>query len=228
MPELMRNTQVQRFKTNSWISLPQQILGRIVADCRKVRCYAFVADESTDIAVKEQISVCVRFVEKKDNGEHYVREDFLSFVNADKGTNSEALTTKFLEALNKDGPPLDEMRAQGYDSASVMSGHVNGVQARIRRQNEKAVYIHCRAHVLNLCIVHSSKLPLIRNIMDTMQEVAWLSSFLLKGCSFLKNNSGTTQPWERRWAGSQSWKCCVRHDGLLGRTAWTSSLHHFR
>ena len=49
-------------------------------------------------------------------GKHYVREDFLSaFVNADKGTNSEALTTKFLEALNNLGLPLDEMRAQGYE-----------------------------------------------------------------------------------------------------------------
>ena len=49
-------------------------------------------------------------------GKHYVREDFLSaFVNADKGTNSEALTSKFLEALNNLGLPLDEMRAQGYE-----------------------------------------------------------------------------------------------------------------
>ena len=73
-------------------------------------------------------------------GKHYVREDFLSFVNADKGTNAEALTTKFLEALNNLGLPLDEMRAQGYDGASFMSGHVNGVQARIKQQNRKAVY----------------------------------------------------------------------------------------
>ena len=158
----------------------QQILSRIVADCRKTGCYAFIPDESTDVAVKEQISVCVRFVEKENNGRHYVREDFLSFVNADKGTNAEALTTKFLEALNNLGLPLDEMRAQGYDGASVMSGHVNGVQARIKQQNRKAVYIHCRAHVLNLCIVHSSKLPLIRNIMDTVQEVALAFKFSAK------------------------------------------------
>ena len=83
-------------------------------------------------------------------GKHYVREDFLSFVNADKGTNADAWTTKFLEALNNLGLPLDEMRAQGYDGASVMSGHVNGVQARIKQQNRKAVYIHCRGHALNL------------------------------------------------------------------------------
>ena len=91
-------------------------------------------------------------------GKRYVREDFLSFVNAGKGTNVEALATNNL------GLPLDEMRAQGYEGASVMSGHVNAVQARIKQQNRKAVYIQCRAHVLKVCIVHSSKLPLIRNM----------------------------------------------------------------
>ena len=128
-------------------------MNHIVSDCKKAGCYAFIADESTDVLVKEQISVCVRFVQKENNGRHIIREEFLSFVDADKGTNAEELTTKFLEALNNLGLPLDQMRAQGYDGASTMSGHVNGVQARIQRQNPKAAYIHCRAHVLNLCIV---------------------------------------------------------------------------
>lgn len=101
-----------------------------------------------------------------------VREGFLTFVHAETGTTAEALTTQFLDALNKIGSPVEKMRAQGYDGASVMSGHVNGVQARVRRINPKAVYIHCRAHVLNLCIVHASKLPVVRNVMDTMQAVS--------------------------------------------------------
>lgn len=158
----------------------QLIVNNIASDCKKAGCYAFIADESTDVSVKEQISVCVRFVQKGNNGRHIIREEFLSFVDADKGTNAEALTTKFLEALNNLGLPLDQMRAQGYDGASVMSGHINGVQARIQRQNPKAAYIHCRAQVLNLCIVHSSKLPLIRNIMDTMQEVSLAFKFSAK------------------------------------------------
>ena len=123
----------------------------------------FLAEHSEDIDSAER-RVRGEQTDWRIVGKRYVREDFLSFVNADKGTNVEALTTNFLEVLNNLGLPLDEMRAQGYDGASVMSGHVNGVQARIKQQNRKAVYIHCRAHVLNLCIVHSSKLPPIRNM----------------------------------------------------------------
>jgi len=179
-----------------------QILNAIVADCRKAQCYAFIADESTDVGVKEQISLCARFVDKKEDGKRYVREDFLTFVYEENGTTADALTTQFLDALNKIGVPVDKMRAQGYDGASVMSGHINGVQARVRRVNPKAIYIHCRAHVLNVCIVHASKLPIVRNIMDTMQAVSLAFKFSAKRLLVfeeqLGNNAAVQEEMGRR------------------------------
>lgn len=61
-----------------------------------------------------------------------------------------------------------------------MSRYISGVEPRICRVNPKAVYIHCRAHVLDLCIVHDSKLPIVRNIMDTMQAVSLAFNFSAK------------------------------------------------
>lgn len=179
-----------------------QILNAIVADCRKAQCYTFIADESTDVGVKEQISLCARFVDKKEDGKRYVQEDFLTFVHAENGTTADALATQFLDALNKIGVPADKMRAQGYDGTSVMSGHINGVQARVSRVNPKAVYIHCRAHVLNLCIVHASKLPVVRNIMDTMQAVSLAFNFSAKRLLVfeeqLGNNAAVREEMGRR------------------------------
>lgn len=80
-------------------------------------------------------------------------------LSLDNGTNAKALADQFLEALYEVGLPVQKMRAQRYDAASVISEHINGVQARIRRLHSKAAYIHCRGHVLNLCIVHASKIP---------------------------------------------------------------------
>ena len=48
----------------------QQIVNNIVSDCKKAGCYAFTANESTDVSVKEQISMCVRFLQK-ENGTHH-------------------------------------------------------------------------------------------------------------------------------------------------------------
>lgn len=43
--------------------------------------------------------------------------------------------------------------SQGYDGASVMSGHCSGVQAQILKVAPQA--IHCNAHYLNLALVDS-------------------------------------------------------------------------
>jgi hypothetical protein len=46
------------------------------------------------------------------------------------------------------------MRAQGYDRTASMSGIHRGVQASIRERILIAQYVHSKAYVLNLAIVH--------------------------------------------------------------------------
>jgi hypothetical protein len=47
--------------------------------------------------------------------------------------------------------------AQSYDGASVMSGHLNGVQAKVQKQYPAAIYIHCMIHRLNLVVLDLCK-----------------------------------------------------------------------
>lgn len=47
--------------------------------------------------------------------------------------------------------------AQSYDGASVMSGKLNGVQAKIKELYPSAIYTHCMAHRLNLVVVDMCK-----------------------------------------------------------------------
>lgn len=60
---------------------------------------------------------------------------------------------------------------QGYDGAASMSGHLNGVQAIIRETVPRALYVHCSAHSLNLALLHSCKLPSIRNCLGTVSSI---------------------------------------------------------
>ncbi|CAN7978385.1 unnamed protein product [Ixodes persulcatus] len=60
---------------------------------------------------------------------------------------------------------------QGYDGAASMSGHLNGVQVIILETVPRALYVHCSAHSLNLALLHSCKLPSIRNCLGTMSSV---------------------------------------------------------
>ena len=54
-----------------------QILNAVVPDCKRAQCYAFIADESTYIGVKEEISLCAHFVDKKEDGPPVWRVDIL-------------------------------------------------------------------------------------------------------------------------------------------------------
>ena len=95
------------------------------------------------------------------------------------------------------------MRAQGYDGASVVSGHVSDAQTRIQRVYPKAQYVHCRPHVHNLCIIHSSKVRIVRNhVMDTIKEVSFASQasakIFLSFQNQLNNNADVQEDMGRR------------------------------
>ena len=45
---------------------------------------------------------------------------------------------------------------QTYDSASVSSGHINGVQALISQEYPFVHFVHCAAHRLNLVLCQSA------------------------------------------------------------------------
>ena len=63
--------------------------------------------------------------------------------------------------------PLSQCRGQAFDGASNMSGVRNGVQALIKQQQCKALYVHCLAHNLNLCLKDvTNSCALVRDVMD--------------------------------------------------------------
>jgi len=47
-------------------------------------------------------------------------------------------------------------QSQCYDEASVMSGVFSGVQKRTADVVPQAIYVHCYAHQLKLCLIHSA------------------------------------------------------------------------
>ena len=51
-----------------------------------------------------------------------------------------------------------------------MPSAARGTQAFIRQKSPKAVYTHLNAHCLNLAIVHSCEIPMIRNMIGTVME----------------------------------------------------------
>ena len=82
----------------------------------------------------------------------------------------EAIASAILDVLPKWNLNIKNCRGQGYDGASNMSSVRRGTQALLLEECPLAVYTHCRAHCLNLAIVHSCDQPLIRNMLGTLKE----------------------------------------------------------
>ena len=64
----------------------------------------------------------------------------------------EHLATEILAALESCGVPLEYCVGQAYDRASNMSGVCSGCTQHIANINPKAVYTHCKSHLLNLAL----------------------------------------------------------------------------
>lgn len=54
----------------------------------------------------------------------------------------------------------------------VKRGSYSGVQSRIKEENLLALYVHCYAHILNLCLVDLAKsVPMVRNTFGTLSTL---------------------------------------------------------
>ena len=94
----------------------------------------------------------------------------MDFVAVERITG-EVLAAKIKDVLAKLGLSLQDCRGQGYDGATNMSGR-HGVQGILSADNPLATYIHCNAHVLNLCIMKACSLPFIKTMNAAVTETA--------------------------------------------------------
>ena len=106
-----------------------------------------MADETQDISTTEQISLCVRYI----NREYEVCEEFLGFTKVSK-MDAESIADAIVSTVKHWGLDMACLVGQRYDGAAVMSSSKNGVQSKIAAKYPNATYVHCRSHVLNLAI----------------------------------------------------------------------------
>jgi hypothetical protein len=114
--------------------------------------FSFLVDESCDTSIKEQMTVVLRYVDKKGN----VTERFLGIIHV-ADTTALSLKVAIESLFSKHGLSLSRLRGQGYDGASNMQGEFNGLKALILRESKSAYYVHCFAHQLQLTLVAVAK-----------------------------------------------------------------------
>ena len=145
------------------------VLRKVLEEIRGVPWFSIIADEATDVANKEQL-VCIRWV---DN-DFQIHEDPVELINVSK-TDAVTLTSAIKDCLIRLSLPLAQCRGQAYDGASNMSGHLNGVAAKIQSEVPSALFVHCFAHCTNLALqaIGRQCVP-VRDALDLVVEIIQL------------------------------------------------------
>lgn len=101
--------------------------------------FAIIVDEFTDNATKEQMSLCLRFLNCDSYNTIIIREEFVGFKHAES-VKRPAVTNIIVNLLAELGLDIGKIRTQCYDGATNMAGKYSGVQARILQLNPKALH----------------------------------------------------------------------------------------
>ena len=142
---------------------------------KKLENCAFLSvmlDETSDISCFFQLSTVLRYV----NADGIIRvcERFIKFSDVSKDRSAVAIARLFEAQLTELGC-LKKLIAQTYDGAAVMSGKLNGVQAKEKDSAPDAIFIHCLAHKLNLVLIQAAlHIPKCNIFFSTLEG---LSSF---------------------------------------------------
>lgn len=129
--------------------------------------FSLLADESTNINNKSELSICVRFVKNNQPVERFLNIVALS------DTKAQTIIDAISNELTKHNLSYDNIIACGFDGASNMSGNKGGVRRFVSDKVGREVpYIHCRAHVLSLALTSMrNKFPKIKRVFHVLKDI---------------------------------------------------------
>jgi len=134
-----------------------------------------------------------------------IKENFIGFSEAEGGTG-EAMEKQTIEIFKENGLDIGKFRGIGLDGAASMSGKHNGLQARLRKRQQKAKYVHCASHNLNLVVNDSVKnIAEIRQFFEMLETLyTFFGNSILRWSMLKKESSDISRSLKRlcptRWS----------------------------
>ena len=153
----MPHTLQKPFQNELVSVVGQKIQNDIICEVKKAQFYSVIADEVTDAANKEELSLVLRYVIDSQ-----IKKVFVDFIEVERITGS-VLGNTILLWLRAHGISLANLRGQCYDGASNMSGARSGCKTVVQQEAPLAMYFHCAAHRLNLAVVSSCSIQAFKN-----------------------------------------------------------------
>lgn len=151
--------------------------------------YAISADEVTDASTTEQLAIVIRTVSKEGR----VDERLLEFVEM-KSIAGVDVSNAIQNCLIKHNFSINDCRAQTYDGAGNMSGHLNGARTHIQNLEPLADYYHCASHKLNLALNGTSNIQEFRVLFNHITKLGIFMKYSPKRQQVLTDQLSEANP----------------------------------
>ena len=115
-----------------------KVLRSIVYNIQAAPFVTIMVEETTDVANKEQLVLCLRWVD--DNLETH--EDFIG-MHEISSTSADTIVHTIKDVMLRLNLTFTKLRGQCYDGAACMAGHKQGVAKQICDEEPRALYTHC-------------------------------------------------------------------------------------
>ena len=146
------------------------ILRKVASEIRSAEFFSIMIDETTDISNKEQVVLCIRWLDTKLES----HEDFIGLYCVES-IDADTLTKVIKDILLRMNLSLSNCRGQCYDGCSAMTGKKKGVATQIKKIEPRSLYTHCYGHALNLACSDSIKNSMvIKNALETSFKITKL------------------------------------------------------
>ena len=140
--------------------------------------FSLMTDETTEISDHAELAIFVRYV---NSDSHQVTEVFPGLVEDNGSKGAEALFNLICNVLKRKGIDIKQMRFNGMDGTTTMSGERSGLQRRFRHEVPHTKYINCRDHKLALVFVH---------LLPNFKALQNVDSVLLSSWKMMKYSTG--------------------------------------
>ena len=143
----------------------------IVKNIKESSYYSIMAYETTDIINKEQLVICIGWVDNDLNA----NEDFTGLYQLSV-TNAETLAFILKDVVLPLRLDPERLRGQCYDGCSTMMDKKSRLATTIKNElNKNALVIHCHVHALNLSCSDTIKTcKLMQNALGASFEISKL------------------------------------------------------